>query len=48
MAYRVSVQAHEFGITDLKVPNFAVSATLELIEIFESEWLERGAARQRR
>jgi len=36
------------AMTDLKVPNFAVSATLELIEIFESEWLERGAARQRR
>ena len=30
------------GLTDLNVPNFAVPATLELIEIFESDWLERG------
>jgi hypothetical protein len=38
----VNGEAHEFGITDLKVPNFAVPATLELIEIFESDLLERG------
>ena len=30
------------GVTDLRVPNFAVPATLELIEIFESDQLERG------
>ena len=34
--------ADDVGITDLKVPNFAVPATLELIEIFESDQLERG------
>jgi hypothetical protein len=37
----VGGEAHEFGISDLEVPNFAVPATLELIEIFESDWLER-------
>ena len=39
-------EAHEFGITDLKVRNFAVPATLELIEIFESDLLERGVRTQ--
>jgi hypothetical protein len=38
----VGGEAHDCGITDLKVPNFAVPATLELIEIFESDLLERG------
>ena len=34
--------SHDSGVTELTVPNFAVPATLELIEIFESDLLERG------
>ena len=35
-------EAGDLGITELTVPNFAVPATLELIEIFESDQLEQG------
>ena len=35
-------EAVDLGITELTVPNFAVPATLELIEILESDQLEQG------
>ena len=34
--------SNDYGVTELTVPNFAVPATLELIEIFESDQLEQG------
>lgn len=34
-------EAHDTVVTELKVPNFAVPATLELIEILGSDQLER-------